>query len=84
MTLIKRTKYDVMVSCSKAGYQDSAAVDQSGVEPWIFGNLLAGGIIGVIIDLSTGAQNRYDSLVTVSLPQERQPVAERRRTAPIT
>ncbi len=67
-TLIQKTKYDLQVSCAKVGFVTTAVTDKSGVEPWVFGNLLLGGIIGLVIDLSTGAQNKYDSPVLVQLP----------------
>ena len=68
VAIVQKTKYDLQVSCSKPGYVTTSVVDKSGVEPWIFGNLLFGGIIGVIVDASTGAQNKYDTPVLVQLP----------------
>lgn len=74
VTIIKKTKYDLQVTCSKPGYVTTSVVDKSGVEPWIFGNLIFGGIIGIIIDASNGAQNKYDTPVLVQLPPAPVPV----------
>jgi len=35
---------------------------------WMFGNLIFGGLIGIVIDISTGAIGRYPALVTVEMP----------------
>lgn len=66
--MIQKSKYDLSVQCSKTGYQNTILANKSGVEPWIFGNLIFGGLIGVLIDVSSGAQNHYDTLMSVALP----------------
>lgn len=66
--MIKKSKYDLSIQCSKSGYQNAAVIDPSGVEPWVFGNILFGGLIGLIIDVSDGAQNHYDTTMNVNLP----------------
>lgn len=40
---------------SQEGYEDQIVVLDSGMNGWMWGNLLLGGIIGSTIDLSTGA-----------------------------
>ncbi|MEM6492597.1 MAG: hypothetical protein AAF684_11950 [Pseudomonadota bacterium] len=44
---------------------DGRGVVQAGFEPWFVGNLLFGGLIGIIIDMTTGNFNKYDSSVAV-------------------
>lgn len=66
--MIQKSKYDLSVQCSKSGYQDTALANKSGVEPWVFGNLIFGGLVGLLIDVSSGAQNHYDTSMSVVLP----------------
>lgn len=65
---VQKSKYDISVACSKDGFQPTTQVNKSGVEGWVFGNLLFGGIIGLGIDLASGAQNHYDTLMNFNLP----------------
>jgi hypothetical protein len=40
-----------------------------GLEPWFLGNLVAGGIIGVAVDASNGAYQKYPDEITINLMQ---------------
>jgi hypothetical protein len=66
--VVTRSKYNISVMCSKPGYQDVAVVNQSGTEPWTWGNILAGGPIGLGIDEGTGAVNLYEPVMNIYLP----------------
>lgn len=65
--VIKKTKHDIAIDCGKEGYQRSTATLASDVESTTFGNLLIGGAIGWAIDSATGADNKYDDVITVAL-----------------
>jgi hypothetical protein len=65
---IGKSVYDLTVACSKFGFATSTQVNQSGVEGWVFGNIILGGIGGLITDRTTGAQNSYDSVMNFKLP----------------
>jgi uncharacterized protein YceK len=67
---ISKTKHDVNVHCTKAGYQDADAAVPSGFQAWTLGNLILGGIPGLVIDLATGATNEYPSEITVPMTQK--------------
>ena|SRR3569832_781845 len=56
---VDKTKEDIQVRCTKAGFQDAFATIPSNFQGWTLGNLLLGGIIGVGVDASTGAMNEY-------------------------
>src|SRR4051794_9709247 len=73
--LVNKTKHDITVACSKPRYQDAQAVNKSGVEPWVLGNLIFGGLIGLVIDVSSGAQNHYDETTTLNLTPAPAPAA---------
>ena len=84
-TIVERTKHDLLISCRKPGYQEATATDPSGVEPWLFGNLLAGGVVGLVVDLSTGADNKYASPASVVLqPNPPPPVADQGSVKPVS
>lgn len=65
--VVKRSKTDVKIRCTKDGFQDAEAVAPSGFEPWTLGNLLFGGLIGIGVDFGTGAIHRYPDAVAVPM-----------------
>ena len=68
--LIKKTKYDLTVLCVKQGYQQTTYLNHSGVAGATFGNILLGGGVGWAIDSASGADNKYDSPVNLTLLPE--------------
>jgi hypothetical protein len=64
---IKRHASTVHVVCKKPGYEDGRLVMNSRFETASAGNFLLGGIIGVMVDASSGANSRYESNVLVRL-----------------
>jgi len=53
----KQPLYQIRIE--KEGYEPTEIVLRKGVNGWIWGNLLFGGIIGLIIDISTGSVNKF-------------------------
>jgi hypothetical protein len=71
-TIIKKTKYDIMIRCNRTGYQEATYFNKSGSAGATFGNIAAGGGIGWAIDSASGADNKYDSPVNITLvPEEK-------------
>jgi hypothetical protein len=64
---IKRHASTVQVVCKKPGYEDGRIVMNSRYETASAGNFLLGGVIGVMVDASSGANSRYESNVLVRL-----------------
>jgi len=64
---IKKTKYDITVVCDKDGYQQASLLNKSGVAGATVGNIILGGGIGWAIDSASGADNKYDTPVNVTL-----------------
>jgi hypothetical protein len=64
---IKRHASTVHVVCKKPGYEDGRLVMNSRFETASAGNFLVGGIIGVMVDASSGASSRYEGNVLVRL-----------------
>ena len=64
---IDKTKHDINITCSKEGYQDGRYFNKSDVAAMTAGNLILGGGIGWVIDSASGADNKYDGSVMVTL-----------------
>jgi len=75
---VDKSKDAVTVSCKKDDYQESVGTMSSKFEPMTFGNILFGGVIGVVVDASSGAMNEYEPTVTFTLiPLEFHSIAKR-------
>lgn len=69
VSLSKTGKWAVVLR--KEGYKDSQITPDTIVNPWFFGNILIGGIIGSGVDSSTGSINKYDpDSLLVTLEEE--------------
>ena len=64
---IRKTKHDIVIKCSKPGYQDVTYMNKSDSAGATFGNILAGGLIGWGVDSAAGADNKYESPVNLTL-----------------
>jgi hypothetical protein len=67
---IEKTKYDITVVCDKKGYETATYINHSGAAGATFGNIVAGGLIGWGVDSATGADNKYESPVNITLPKQ--------------
>jgi hypothetical protein len=65
--LIEKSKHDIWVVCVKQGYQQATYFNKSGVAGATVGNFILGGGIGWAIDSASGADNKYDSPVNISM-----------------
>lgn len=69
---VSKTKHDITITCDKEGYQTATYINDSG---WESGSGAAGIALDVIltlgissaVDSATGADNRYESPVNMSL-----------------
>ena len=77
--LVEKTKHDIWIVCVKQGYQQATHYNKSGVAGATVGNIILGGGIGWIVDSASGADNKYDTPVNVTLvpvqPGENSPTA---------
>lgn len=51
-------------------HKETVSTVPSHIEPWFFGNILSGGILGSTTDSITGAMWRYDEQVTVTIDEK--------------
>jgi len=79
---IKKTKYDITLVCDKAGFEQATYLDKSGAAGATFGNIVLGGVIGWAIDSASGADNKYDSPINLTLVPKQPPVAGSGPTTP--
>jgi hypothetical protein len=64
---IKKTKHDITLRCNKQGFQEATYLNHSGAAGATFGNIVLGGGIGWAIDSASGADNKYDGTVNMTL-----------------
>ena len=67
---VPKSKKDLSVRCEKDGYFPTEGVIASSFQAMTIGNVLFGGIIGVAIDAGSGAMNKYDEGVSITLIPE--------------
>ena len=65
--LIEKSKRDITISCTRAGFSTATYLNKSGLNADIAGNFLAGGGIGLIVDSATGADNHYEGAVNITM-----------------
>ncbi len=64
--LQRKKEYDVFISLE--GYKEEKIHISKGFNSWYLGNLICGGIIGLIIDATNGAMNKLEpGIINVSL-----------------
>jgi hypothetical protein len=66
-TQIRRSNDDLIVVCSKKGYESGQKNVVSETKGTMFGNLIFGGGIGAVVDHNTGAAYEYPTLVQILL-----------------
>lgn len=74
--LVKKSKHDLWIECAKPGYENSRYLNHSGLAGSVFGNIALGGLIGVAVDSASGADNKYDPAVNISLTKSDDPKKE--------
>jgi len=67
---VEKSSADLTVVCNKEGFKETRGTLESDLAAATFGNAIAGGLIGVVIDASTGANSKYDDTITVKLLPE--------------
>lgn len=67
MLLITKDGAPLTVTCTKNAYYPNTGVLRANFQPMAFGNILLGGIVGIVIDAASGADRKYDAAITVTL-----------------
>jgi hypothetical protein len=66
---VHRSNKDILVECNKAGYPAANAVGISRANAGIYGNIIIGGGIGALIDLSNGSAYTYPKWLSLVFGQ---------------
>lgn len=64
---VEKSSTDLAVQCVREGYLDAGGNIGSEFQPATFGNIILGGIVGVVVDAASGAMTKYPSAVTFKL-----------------
>lgn len=62
---VHRAYGDLTVTCTKEGMPDGIAKVTSSTKPMVFGNILFGGAIGVVVDTTGGAAYDYPEVIRI-------------------
>lgn len=66
-TVVHKTKNDLNITCKREGFADASKVVAPKFGAATFGNIIAGGVIGVGIDAASGANYEYPSVIDVPM-----------------
>ncbi len=77
---VSKSKDSIVVTCTKEGHLSATEVVSSDFGGTTLGNILLGGVVGVVIDASSGANNKYPDTISLALPPEKFESAEARDT----
>ncbi|MDP1750715.1 MAG: hypothetical protein Q8L22_14760 [Reyranella sp.] len=64
---VSRSKETMIVSCNRDGYEQSNEVLVSSFTGATVGNILLGGVVGIVVDAASGANNKYPDRIMVVL-----------------
>jgi hypothetical protein len=67
MLMITKDKAPLTVICTKSDFYPNTGILLANFEPMTLGNILLGGIVGSLVDVATGANQKYDATLTVTL-----------------
>ena len=68
--MVHRSNKDLMVKCSKEGYQDARANVVSKTKSNMWGNVVFGGGVGAIIDHNNGSAYQYPPVLKLIMGQD--------------
>ncbi|MFC4528844.1 hypothetical protein ISN76_17595 [Dyella halodurans] len=66
--VVRRSSQSLNVTCAKDGKQIAQQSYESNVRGMVWGNILFGGLIGIVVDFSNGAAHHYPDKLSVLLP----------------
>lgn len=75
---VGKSHTDLAVRCTKDGFLDAVGTIGSKFQPMTFGNILFGGLVGIVVDAASGATAEYEPTVTIVLVPASFPTAAER------
>jgi hypothetical protein len=64
---VTKSHVAIEVDCRKEGFLDAVGTIGRQFQPMTFGNIILGGLIGVIVDAASGATAQYDPTVSIRM-----------------
>jgi hypothetical protein len=64
---VLKSKTEVQIRCMKDEFQDGYFSEAAGIEPWVWGNFVIGGLLGFSLDWATGSIHKYRPDVVVRM-----------------
>jgi len=64
---VDKSMSDITIVCAKQGYANMGSTADSSFQPVTLANIILGGVIGIIVDASTGAMGKYPTQVFIKL-----------------
>ncbi|HEY1630972.1 MAG TPA: hypothetical protein VGF56_06630 [Rhizomicrobium sp.] len=65
--VVHKTKTDIQATCKKDGYQDASTTIASKFGAMTVGNVIAGGVIGIVVDAASGANYSYPQATDIPM-----------------
>ncbi|HEY3178103.1 MAG TPA: hypothetical protein VGL25_04410 [Casimicrobiaceae bacterium] len=75
---IEKAKGTVAILCKRPSYLDADGALESEFQAVTFGNILFGGLIGIVVDAASGAMHQYPTMITIQLIPEQCPTVSER------
>ena len=67
---VEKAQGTIAIACNRQGYLEAAGTLASEFQAMTFGNILFGGVIGIVVDAASGAMHEYPATVTITLIPE--------------
>lgn len=64
---VEKAQGTISVACTKQGFLEAVGNLASEFQAMTFGNILFGGVVGIVVDAASGAMHRYPDKVTITL-----------------
>ena len=64
---VHRGSLGLEIACTKPGYAVAQVAQPTEIDAWLIGNAFIGGLVGIVIDFSTGAAYRYDDSAMLAM-----------------
>jgi len=69
---LDKSKNSLLVTCSKAGFDTATVTADPSFTGTTFANILLGGVIGIVVDAASGADNKYPPSISMNLAVQQQ------------
>ncbi|MGF1619987.1 MAG: hypothetical protein ACFCUR_05170 [Rhodomicrobiaceae bacterium] len=65
--VLEKSMHNVEVTCRKKCFNDGKGIITSSTEEMTAGNIVLGGVVGLAVDATSGAMNKYEPQIAVNM-----------------